>query len=376
MSIFKLPDLGEGLQDAEIVEWLVKVGDEVKLDQPFIAVETAKAIVEIPSPQAGKIFKLYGEAQDIINVGDPLVEFEGAEEKTASVAEVKKEDTGTVVGEMQVGKEVSNEKATSVGQSSGGVKATPAVRALAKRFDIDLSVVTPSGPKGTVTAADVQRVAKIFEEIGPLEHLRGVRRAMAHTMTMAHAEVVPVTIYDDADIDAWKQGGDITIRVIRAITVACKAEPSLNAWYDSHAVGRRVLDKIHLGIAVDTGEGLFVPVLRDVSNRTPEQLREGLNKMKSDVQERKIPPEELRGYTFTLSNFGVFGGRYANPIIVPPTVSILGTGRIQQEIVAVDSNPVAHYILPLSLTFDHRAVIGGEATRFMAVVRADLEKPE
>jgi len=376
MSIFKLPDLGEGLQDAEIVEWLVKVGDEVKLDQPFIAVETAKAIVEIPSPQAGKIFKLYGEAQDIINVGDPLVEFEGAEEKAAPAAKFKKEDTGTVVGEMQVGKEVSNEKATSVGQSSGGVKATPAVRALAKRFDIDLSVVTPSGPKGTVTAADVQRVAKIFEEIGPLEHLRGVRRAMAHIMTVAHAEVVPVTIYDDADIDAWKQGGDITIRVIRAITVACKAEPSLNAWYDSHAVGRRVLDKIHLGIAVDTGEGLFVPVLRDVGNRTPEQLREGLNKMKSDVQERKIPPEELRGYTFTLSNFGVFGGRYANPIIVPPTVSILGTGRIQQEIVAVNSNPVAHYILPLSLTFDHRAVIGGEATRFMAVVRADLEKPQ
>ncbi len=377
MSIFKLPDLGEGLQDAEIVEWLVKVGDEVKLDQPFVAVETAKAIVEIPSPQAGKIFKLYGEAQDIINVGDPLVEFEGgAEERIDAVAKQKREDSGTVVGEMQVGREVSNDKATSVGQTAGGVKATPAVRALAKRFDIDLSVVTPSGPKGTVTAADVQRVAKIFEEIGPLEHLRGVRRAMAHTMTMAHAEVVPVTIYDDVDIDSWKQGGDITIRVIRAITTACKAEPSLNAWYDSHAVGRRVLDKVHLGIAVDTGEGLFVPVLKDVANRTPEDLRNGLNKMKDDVRNRKIPPEELRGYTFTLSNFGVFGGRYANPIIVPPTVAILGTGRILQEIVAVDSKPQAHYMLPLSLTFDHRAVIGGEATRFMAAIKTDLEKPE
>ena len=189
------------------------------------------------------------------------------------------------------------------------------------------------------------------------------------------SEVVPVTIYDDVDIDPWKENGDITIRVIRAITVACKAEPSLNAWYDSHAVGRRVLEKVHLGIAVDTGEGLFVPVLRDVGNRTPENLRGGLNKIKQDVLARKIPPEELRGYTFTFSNFGVFGGRYANPIVVPPTVSILGTGRILQEVIAVDGKPVVHYMLPLSLTFDHRAVIGGEATRFMAAVKADLEKP-
>lgn len=378
MNIFKLPDLGEGLQDAEVVEWLVKEGDEVKVDQPLVAVETAKAIVEIPSPQSGKIFKLYGEPQDIINVGDPLIEFAGeaGENPAQTLAETKKEDTGTVVGEMKVGKEVKNEKATAVGQSSGGIKATPAVRALAKRMDVELSVVTPSGPNGTVTAADVQRVAKILGEVGPLEHLRGVRRAMANTMSMAHAEVAPVTIFDDADIDVWKQGGDITMRVIRAIVAACKAEPSLNAWYDGHAVGRRVLDKVHLGIAVDTGEGLFVPVLRDVGNRTADDLRSGLDKIKQDVRARKIPPEELRGYTFTLSNFGVFGGRYANPVVVPPTVSILGCGKVQQEIVAIDGQPAAHYVLPLSLTFDHRAVIGGEATRFMAAVKRDLESPE
>lgn len=370
MNIFKLPDLGEGLQEAEIVEWMVKPGDEVKLDDILVSVETAKAVVEIPSPYAGKIFKTYGASGDIIDVGDPLVEFEGE----AQAAE--KTDTGTVVGEVKVGNEVVKEKATDVGQVTTGIKATPAVRALAKRMNVDLSVVTPSGPNETITAGDVQRVAKVFEELGPIENLRGVRRAMAKTMTLSHAEVVPVTIYDDADIHVWKKDGDITMRLIRAIVVACKEEPSLNAWYDSHAIGRRVLDKIHLGIAVDTVDGLFVPVLRDVGNRDAADLRKGLEAIKVDVKNRSIPPEELRGYTFTLSNFGVFGGRYASPIVVPPTVGILGAGRVVETPVAVEGEVKIHYMLPLSLTFDHRAVIGGEATRFIAHVKRDLEKAE
>jgi len=375
MNIFKLPDLGEGLTEVEIVEWLVKAGDSVELDQPLVSVETAKAIVEIPSPQKGKIFKLYGEQSDIVQVGDPLIEFEGEGQTQAQATPAKREDTGTVVGEVVVGKDVVNEKATSVGQGSSGIKATPAVRALAKRLDVDLSVVTPSGPNETITAADVQRVAKIFAEVGPLELLRGVRRAMANTMTRSNAEVVPVTIYDDVDIDAWKTTGDITMRVIRAIIKACDKEPSLNAWYDSHAVGRRVLKKIDLGIAVDTSDGLFVPVLRNVRERSPEDLRQGLEAIKRDVKARSIPPEELRGYTFTLSNFGVFAGRYANPIVVSPTVAILGSGKVRKEVVAVDDQPLIHWVLPLSLTFDHRAVTGGEATRFMGVLIEDLSLP-
>ncbi len=373
MNIFKLPDLGEGLQEAEIVEWLVKVGDEVKVDDPLVAVETAKAIVEIPSPQTGKIYKLYGNAQDILNVGDPLLEYEG---DGKNAAPEKNKDTGTVVGEVKVGEEVVNESAAAVSQASVGIKATPAVRALAKRMEVDLSAVTPSGPNDTIVASDVQRVAKIFEEVGPLENLRGVRRTMAKTMTLAHAEVVPVTIYDDADIQAWKGKDDITMRLIRAITAACSKEPSLNTWYDSHAIGRRVLKKIHLGIAVDTADGLFVPVLRDVGNRESEDLRSGLNAMKEDVRKRTIPPEELRGYTFTLSNFGVFGGRYANPIVIPPTVAILGSGQIYQQLVLKNDKAETHFQLPLSLTIDHRAVTGGEATRFMAAVKTDLQRSD
>lgn len=376
MDIFKLPDLGEGLTEVEIVEWLVKVGDEVKVDQPIASVETAKAIVEIPSPQKGKVYKLYGGVGDIVNVGDPLIEFDSVSTQTTSAAApAARKDTGTVAGELQTTDQVVHEQPTSVGQATSSVKATPAVRALAKRMDVDLSIVTPSGPNETITAADVQRVSKVLKEVGPIEQLRGVRRTMAKVMTMANAEVVPVTIYEDADIDLWKGKDDITIRLIRAIIAGCTAEPALNAWYDNHAIGRRVLKKIDLGIAVDTPEGLFVPVLRNVAGRDAKDLRGGLEAMKKAVRERNIPPDEMRGYTFTLSNFGTFAGRYANPIVVPPTIAILGAGRIRQEVVVANNQPAVHWRMPLSLTFDHRGATGGEATRFMAAVIASLESP-
>ena len=197
---------------------------------------------------------------------------------------------------------------------------------------------------------------------------------MARAIAQAHAEVAPVTVNDDADIHAWwPERRDLMVRLILAIAAAVEVEPALNAWFDSRALGRRVLPKVHLGIAVDTADGLFVPVLRDVGNRTAEDIADELARLRRGVETRTIPPEELRGYTFTLSNFGTFGGRYANPIVLPPTVAILGAGRVRDEIVAVDGEPVVHPILPLSLTFDHRAVTGGEATRFLAAVIAHLE---
>lgn len=375
MSTFNLPDLGEGLQEAEIVEWHVKEGDEIVVDQPLLSVETAKAIVEVPSPENGVIAKLFVDVGDIPQVGDPLVEFESVAQKEHE----KKQDSGTVVGQMETDKGTVTEAATKLGKSSkgsGGIKATPAVRALAHRLDVDLSVVTPTGADGVIIAADVERAAKALEQAGPLEPLRGVRRAMAHIMTQAHEEVANVTIVEDADINAWPKGSDATLRLIRAIGVACKIEPSLNAWYDSQEMGRRLLDYVDVCVAVDTKEGLFVPVLRDVTNRTPQDLRAALNKIKEDVKARTIPPEEMRGYTITLSNFGTFGGRYADPVVVPPTVAILGAGRMRDEVVAVDGQAVVHRIMPLSLTVDHRAVTGGEATRFLMAVINDLAKAD
>jgi pyruvate dehydrogenase E2 component (dihydrolipoamide acetyltransferase) len=373
MKIFHLPDLGEGLLDAEIVEWQVRVGDRIVKDNPLVTVETAKAIVTIPSPFTGEIQKLFGASGDIIHTGDPLVEFLTEAAEPPALESATKADTGTVVGEVKAGKGVVRERPAIVGHGALGVRATPAVRALAQRLDVDLAIVTPSGPDGMITAADVQRVARILGEVGPIEPLRGVRRAMARTMAQAHAEVVPVTVFDDADIDAWREDEDVTLRLIRAIVAGCQREPSLNAWYDSHAVGRRVLRKIDLGIAVDTEDGLFVPVLRDVANRDAAELRRGLDALKQAVRQRSVPPEELRGHTFTLSNFGALAGRYASPVVVPPTVAILGAGKSCDQVVALDHAPVVHRILPLSLTFDHRAVTGGEATRFLAAVIEDLQ---
>ena len=364
MKTFRLPDLGEGLQEAEISAWHVKESDDVAEDQPLLSVETEKAIVEIPSPRSGRIKRLLGKPGDILAVGAPLVEFFDGDDA--------KPEASTVVGRLETASTAA--PATREPAAASRVKATPAVRALAQRLEVDLAIVTPTGPSETVTTKDVERVARILKEVGPLEMLRGVRRTMARSMAHAHAEVVPVTVSDDADLHAWWRGPSaLMLRLIRAIVAGCKVEPALNAWYDSRAIGRRVLKNVHLGVAVDSPEGLFVPVLRDVGARTPEDVQAGLERLRRDVRARTIPPEELRGYTFILSNFGTFGGRYANPIVQPPTVAILGAGRVRDAIVAVDGAPAAHPILPLSLTFDHRAVTGGEATRFLAAVIADLE---
>jgi pyruvate dehydrogenase E2 component (dihydrolipoamide acetyltransferase) len=199
---------------------------------------------------------------------------------------------------------------------------------------------------------------------------------MAQNMTLAQSEVAAATVIDDADIHSWAPNTDITIRLIRALVAGCRAEPVLNAWYESHAMARRILKRIDVGIAVDLPEGLFVPVLRDVANRDAADVRRGLDRMREDVIARKIPPEELRGNTITLSNFGMIGGKYAAPIVMPPTVAILGAGRIHEQVLAVDGAPAVRRVLPLSLTFDHRVVTGGEAARFLAAVIGDLERPE
>lgn len=367
MKVFKLPDLGEGLQEAEIVEWHVTSGDEVRADQPLLSVETAKAIVEIPSPQSGRIAKLFGQPGDVVHLGAPLAAFEGESDEA---------DAGTVVGHMEVGQHVVREAPAApgggMGAGAGVIKAVPAARALARKLDIDLAMVTPSGPDGVVTAADVQRVEKVLAALGPPEVLRGVRRAMAQNMARAQSEVAAATVIDDADIDAWPPHTDVTIRLIRALVAGCRAEPGLNAWFEGHTGRRHVLEKIDLGIAVDLPDGLFVPVLRDVAHRDAADLRGGLDRMRADIRARRIPPEELRGNTITLSNFGMIAGKYAAPIVVPPTVAILGAGRIHEQVVAVAGVPAVHRILPLSLTFDHRVVTGGEAARFLAATMADL----
>jgi len=365
MTTFALPDLGEGLQEAEIVAWHVGVGDHVVADQPLVSVETDKAVVEIPAPQAGRIVKLICEPGDIVQTGAPLVAFEAA--GTA--------DAGTVVGTLPEAAEAAPEQAKKPPPEGIAVKATPAVRALARRLGVDLSVVSASGAEGTVTRADVERAAAAIAGAGPAEPLHGVRRAMALKMERAHAEVVPATVMDEADIHDWATDSDVTLRLVRAVVAGCAAEPALNAWYLGRDEGRRLHRKVDIGIAMDTPDGLFVPVLRDVGNRDADDLRQGLERMKADVRARSVPAEELRAQTITLSNFGMFGGRHAALVVVPPQVAILGAGRIHDKVVARAGKPAVRRVIPLSLTFDHRPIMGGEASRFLSAVIADLEKP-
>jgi pyruvate dehydrogenase E2 component (dihydrolipoamide acetyltransferase) len=367
MRQFLLPDLGEGLEEAEIVAWHVTEGDHVVADQPLVSVETDKAVVEVPSPVSGRIARLFGAKGDLVKVGAPLVEF----------AEGPRADTGTVVGDLRPAQPAQRRMPRApVGETAPArpVQALPAIRALARKLDVDLNLVHASGPGGTITRADVERAAKSLTEAGPAEPLRGMRRAMAQRMAAAHAEVVPASVTDEADIGAWAPGEDATIRLVRAIAAACKAEPSLNAWYNAAGGERRLITRIDIGIAVDTEGGLIVPVLRNVAERDARDLRAGLDRMRADAAARSIPPDELRGATITLSNFGMIGGRFASLVVVPPQVAIIGAGRIGQRVMVYEGQPAVRAVLPLSLTFDHRVVTGGEAARFLVALRLDLER--
>lgn len=369
MNIFTLPDLGEGLPDAEIVEWHVKQGDQITEGEILVSVETAKAIIDIPSPHTDRIAKLYGRENDIINVGKPLAAF--GEELIEP--EIKPSDSGTVVGEMEANEDIIAEGATGLHHSENTIKATPAVRALAHRMNVELSMVTPSGRDGLILTDDVRRVARILAEHGPMEPLRGVRRAMARNMAQARDEIVPATIMEDADISDLVSHTDITPRLIRALIAGCKAEPSLNAWYDSHANGRRVLERIHLGLAVDAPQGLFVAVMLDIQQDDDIEIIKRLADLKEKIKTRNLTPAELRGNSITLSNYGAIAGRYASPVVLPPTVAIMGAGKSRDSVVAHNGEIVIRHKLPLALTFDHRAVTGGEAARFLKAVVDDLE---
>jgi len=373
MSTFKLPDLGEGLAEAEILKWHVKVGDHVQVDQPMVSVETAKAVVELPAPYGGVVAALRGAPGDIVQTGAPLIEF----------------DSGTVVGSMPATSDAdfvepvsaSHLRARGNGNASG--RAVPAARALAKRLHVDLAAIEGSGRGGLITLDDVLASVNPSSVLkapaaadGASESLRGMRRAMAHSMSVSRDQVSGSTVCDDADIHAWRRQGDYMLRLMRALIFAWRTEPALNAWYDSSNLSRTLFAHIDLAIAIDTPGGLIVPVVRKIESKTQDELREEIIAHKQAAHQRRTPAEDLRDFTLMLSNFGTLAGRYGIPIVVPPAVAILGAGKVREDAVAVAGSVLAHRRMPLSLSFDHRCITGGEACRFLAAVIADLEKPE
>jgi pyruvate dehydrogenase E2 component (dihydrolipoamide acetyltransferase) len=346
MTTFVLPDLGEGLQEAEVVSWHVAEGDHVVVDQPLVAVETEKAVVEIPSPQAGHVRRLLARVGERLRVGMPLLEFETGDHP----------DSGTVVGEL--------------GGPTAAIRAAPAVRARARDLDVNLANVTPTGPGGTISLADVQ--AAVAGGSGG-QALRGARRTMAVNMGRAWHEVALATLQDEADIEPWPPGEDLTCRLVRALIAGCQAESSLNASYDAASLSLRENPTIDLGLAIDGADGLFVPVLRDVARTDRKAWRQKIDAFKKGVEDRSLTPADLQGATITLSNFGTIAGRHATLVIMPPQVAILGVGRTVARPVQADGGIAWHRALPLSLTFDHRAITGGMAARFLRAVMADLE---
>ena len=418
MKTFNLPDLGEGLQEAEIVSWHVKEGDVVKMDQPLLSVETAKAVVDVPSPWAGRIAKLHGKAGDIIPTHSALVDFDiegGAaapaspkkEEAAAQKAapDAKKgtpiaEDSGTVVGNVPTSNAVVAETAIirkKQKQEPQRVKALPSVRIKAKEMGVDLSGVQATGKNDTITLDDLRNAAgggnqggvpsapqarwdmpakRTDVKYGVAEPLRGPRRAMHASMTKSRSEVAECTLFDDADIHNWMPGQDITVRIVRAIVAGCRAEPELNAWYDGEKLERTIHERVDLAMAVDTPDGLIVPILRRVESKNAQQLRDDLNRIKEATRNRSVAPADMKDPTITLSNFGMMAGRYATPVVVPPQVAILGTGGLRHDVVPVMGGIEVHKRIPLSITFDHRCITGGTACRWLAAVIKDLEKAQ
>ncbi len=363
MTTFNLPDLGEGLREAEVVAWHVAEGDHVVVDQPLLSVETEKAVVEIPSPRAGHVARLLAHPGEVVRVGAPLLTFE----------EGPHAETGTVVGELAQAPAAA-EAIGATPRAAGDIRATPAVRARARALGIDLAKVEPSGVGGTMTLADVERAAAAPPQREPA--LRGARRVMAANMSRAGREVVPATVQDEADIESWFTGReDVTLRLIRAIISGCAAEPSLNASFDPQASSLHHNTSIDLGLAIDSPDGLFVPVLRDVARSSAQDWRRQIDAVKKGVEDRSLKPSELRSPTFTLSNFGTIVGQHAALVVMPPQVAILGVGRARDTAVRADHGIAMHRMLPLSLTFDHRAVTGGEAARFLRAVITELQTP-
>jgi len=368
MKIFNLPDLGEGLPNAIIREWHVNVGDAVKRDETIASLETAKALVEVPAPFDGIVEKLFGDVDDTIETGQPLIGFKAERPTTAA------HDTGTVVGTLEQSDALLDESPEGIAPSSlaqsPALRTTPAVRALAKRLGVDLAQLTPKGHR--ITADEVRQAATAVTTAAAkspvkagMEKLSLVRQAMSMNMTKSHQQIVPVTLSDEVDISSWHGKENITLRIIRALQAACKAEPILNATFDSNNQSFCYNKVTHLGLAIDTPHGLYSPVLKDIAAMSDSTLRETINRLKQQALDKTIAQEDLHGATIMLSNFGTIAGRFANPIIIPPMTAIVGIGKLHDAVIPIDGKVVIRPVLPISITADHRIVTGGEIARFL-----------
>ncbi len=336
---FKLPDLGEGLTEGEIARWLVSEGQEIAEDDPLVEIQTDKTTVEIPSPAAGTVTSILVEEGKVVPVGTVLV----------------------VIG----GEPGGERPATAPEKSLAKARVTPLVRKIAQELSVDLDSLAGTGPQGRITEDDVRAAAGPSE--GRREPLRGVRRVIAEHMARAHREVPAVTWVEQCEFSGLdlKQ---LVPTVLKACAEALKEYPELNARLERDEIV--FLDRYDLGVAVQTDNGLVVPVVRDCATRSLEDLGAEVARLAESAREGTLKPEELRGSTFTVTSAGKLGGLMQTPIVNHPEVAILSIGRIGPRPVVRDGEVVAAQIGYVSVTFDHRVVDGARAAEFgLAVIR-------
>lgn len=378
---FRLPDLGEGIAEVELRKWLVAEGQRVEEHQVLAEVESDKAVVEVPSPRGGMISSLHGREGDLLRVGDILVTI------VEGFVPSKRSRPAGIVGELP---EADEPPATG-----DDIKATPMVRRLARERGINLLTINGSGPHGSITPADLEQLTPPAsapgEPFGAVERqpLRGIRRTTARHLLASQQRTAFVTVMEEADLSELSllrsreqaaveaHGTHLTFLpfFIKAVQHALRDYPAFNASIDETTETIILKKHYHFGIAVETPDGLMVPVIRDVERKSILDLAAEIQTLGQRARDRTITQEEMKGSSFTITNFGHFGGLFATPIINWPDVAIMGFGRVVERPWVHDGAIVIRSILPISLTFDHRITDGVSASRFLARVVSYLEDP-
>ncbi|MDI3256961.1 MAG: dihydrolipoamide acetyltransferase family protein [Kyrpidia sp.] len=432
--VFRLPDIGEGIHEGEIVRWLVKPGDEVEEDQPLCEVQNDKALVEIPSPVKGKVKEVKVEAGSVAVVGDPLVVLEAADgtvrkapgadgakgaegaPPTAQAVPDARAD-GRAKADMEVAREGVPGKSASNGASEPGaatILATPGVRKLARERGVDLTRLRGTGRNGRITREDVIRAAEgpapeavpaesgmpesAGVEVPPAETgareervpLAGIRKVIAQAMVKSVYTAPHVTVMDEVDVSklvalrekakplAERRGVKLTYLpfIVKAAIAGLRVHPSLNASIDDEK-GEIVYKKYYnIGIATDTDRGLLVPVVKDAERKNVWMLAAEIRDLAERARAGKLAPQDMKGGTFSITNIGVEGGLFFTPVINYPEVAILGVGRITEKPVVRDGRVAVAPVMALSLSFDHRLIDGAEAQRYVNDVKRLLEDPD
>jgi pyruvate dehydrogenase E2 component (dihydrolipoamide acetyltransferase) len=419
---FRLPDIGEGLTEAEIVRWLVPEGGHVDADQPVVEVETDKAVVEIPSPFAGTVLRHGGAEGETIRVGSVLLvigdETEAADGKPQPdpiVSEpVRSDSAPPIVGNLVEEAEVLAPIATAATGPGAAVKALPVVRKLARDLGVEIDGIQGSGPEGRVTREDVMAVAPAPASSAPATStsaetapgppepapapdprpatsgqderrpMSRLRRTIAANMAKSWAEIPHVTTFDQVNATRLLEirsalGARHNLKlpiealVIKAVIPALEEFPEFNATLDGDDL---IVHGAHdIGIAVDTPDGLLVAVIRGAGAMSVLEIAGEVRRLGEGARARLLSPDELSGQTFTVSNIGAVGGGLGTPIVPHGTTAILSVGRAEDGVVAVDGAPAVAPVLPLSLSYDHRVIDGAVGRRFMALVIENLEEP-